>query len=476
MSKDTTHSALAVAVYVAAGFVIQFAFGNFDIHSLAAPVNYFAGGMIALLCVAAAAFGDGRFVRWFTGLPMSVSLIAALGVLSLVMGLTPQGATPAGGVAAVAARLGFNNMTASWPFVMVWLAFTLSLGCTVARRLTHFKPRDIGFLLTHAGLWIVFLVAGLGAADLERVMVKVDEGTATRMGTVSSSGAPRGLPFEVRLHDFTMEYYEPQSPGAQSVKPKRYASDIEINYPGGDRAVRTVIEVNHPLRLGEWNIYQYGFDRKAGPESTYTVVEMVRDRWLTPVYFGFALIALGALTMIWRGRKIFAVTALAAGLVYLLTHVLKSNAEPSTPVPALQSMWFVPHVATYIAAYAMLLAATLAAIWQLVLLHRRGSIDPKLAKTVDKLVFAGFGLLVIGMLMGAVWAKQAWGHYWEWDPKETWALVTTLAYLLYIHLRPMGTRWDKTAQWLLIVSFVALMITWQGVNYLPSAQSSIHVY
>ena len=87
-----------------------------------------------------------------------------------------------------------------------------------------------------------------------------------------------------------------------------------------------------------------------------------------------------------------------------------------------------------------------------------------------------FGLLVLGMLMGAVWAKQAWGHYWEWDPKETWALVTALAYLAYIHLRLAGRRYEKAAMWLLPVAFVMLLITWLGVNYLPSAQSSIHVY
>jgi ABC-type transport system involved in cytochrome c biogenesis permease subunit len=78
--------------------------------------------------------------------------------------------------------------------------------------------------------------------------------------------------------------------------------------------------------------------------------------------------------------------------------------------------------------------------------------------------------------MGAVWAKQAWGHYWEWDPKETWALVTALAYLACIHLRLAGPRHEKTALWLLPIAFLMLLITWIGVNYLPSAQSSIHVY
>jgi ABC-type transport system involved in cytochrome c biogenesis permease subunit len=88
----------------------------------------------------------------------------------------------------------------------------------------------------------------------------------------------------------------------------------------------------------------------------------------------------------------------------------------------------------------------------------------------------GFGFLVLGMLMGCVWAKEAWGHYWTWDPKETWAFVTSMAYLAYIHLRLQGDKKEKVALWLIPVAFVLLMITWIGVNYLPSAQGSIHVY
>ena len=77
--------------------------------------------------------------------------------------------------------------------------------------------------------------------------------------------------------------------------------------------------------------------------------------------------------------------------------------------------------------------------------------------------------------MGAVWAKEAWGHYWSWDPKETWAFVTSMAYLAYIHIRLYG-KYDKVALWALPIAFILLMITWIGVNYLPAAQGSVHVY
>jgi ABC-type transport system involved in cytochrome c biogenesis permease subunit len=497
MSKQTIkHSAITVGLIMLGGWVLQIIFGNFDMRLLAAPVNSWVGESLLFLCAAAALFSENRFVRALTGVPMSVCLILGLGFLALIMGFTPQGATPSGGVAAVAARLGFNSMTSSWPFVMVYFTLMVSLGALTMRRLPGLWSaknfggwlKNLGFFLNHAGLWVVFCAAGLGSADIERIMVRVDEGTETHMGYDSTTEHPRGLPMRVALHDFAMEYHEPLTPDARPI-PRRYASDITLTTPDG-ATTRGIIEVNHPMRFHGWWVYQYGYDRTAGPESTYSIVEMVRDPWLVPVYVGFAMIALGMIAIIWRGRREFLVTALASGAVFLMIHLSRSG-EPAQRVPALQSVWFVPHVASYILSYAMMLAATCGAIFQLIRTRLRGAPDPKLARRVDNFVYAGFGLLVLGMLMGAVWAKQAWGHYWEWDPKETWALVTTLAYLGYIHLRLIGgskiqdasgasgaatLRREKAALWLLVVAFLALIFTWLGVNYLPSATGSIHVY
>ena len=85
--------------------------------------------------------------------------------------------------------------------------------------------------------------------------------------------------------------------------------------------------------------------------------------------------------------------------------------------------------------------------------------------------------MTIGMLFGALWAKEAWGHYWSWDPKETWAAITWFAYLVYVHYRQLPTHRPRLALWVLLISFVLLQMCWWGINYLPAAQgSSIHVY
>jgi len=134
-------------------------------------------------------------------------------------------------------------------------------------------------------------------------------------------------------------------------------------------------------------------------------------------------------------------------------------------VPALQSPWFAPHVFVYIFAYTLLGIAVVIAI-----------LSPK-SGGWDSLVYVSLAFLTIGMLFGALWAKEAWGHYWSWDPKETWAAITWLAYLIYIHYRQIPRHRERLALWMLIGSFILLQMCWWGINYLPSAQgSSVHTY
>ena len=95
----------------------------------------------------------------------------------------------------------------------------------------------------------------------------------------------------------------------------------------------------------------------------------------------------------------------------------------------------------------------------------------------DNLVYVGLSFMTLGMLTGALWAKEAWGHYWSWDPKETWAAVTWFSYLTYIHMRIGMHNKRKTSLYVLLLSFVFLQMCWWGISYLPCAQgSSIHTY
>jgi ABC-type transport system involved in cytochrome c biogenesis permease subunit len=196
----------------------------------------------------------------------------------------------------------------------------------------------------------------------------------------------------------------------------------------------------------------------------------------TRLWYSFFLSTVGCIAYRrWHYPWLLSYSAVVA-TVFVIVNVLKPEIHSKNLMPALQSIWFVPHVTSYILSYAMLGAATIGSFIQLRKISSTGTSNEKIFALVDNLVYAGFGLLVLGMLMGAVWAKDAWGHYWSWDPKETWAFVTALAYLVYIHIRLSGSKFEKTALWVLPAAFLLLMITWLGVNYLPSAQSSIHVY
>ncbi len=196
----------------------------------------------------------------------------------------------------------------------------------------------------------------------------------------------------------------------------------------------------------------------------------------TRLWYSFFLSVVGYVTYRrWKYPWLLSFSALVA-TVFVFINLLKPEIHSKNLMPALQSIWFIPHVTSYILSYAMFGAATIGSFVQLRKINRNGLSDKKVFDFIDNIVYVGFGFLILGMLMGCVWAKEAWGHYWSWDPKETWAFVTSMAYLAYIHLRLQGKKQEKIALWLLPVAFILLLITWIGVNYLPAAQGSIHVY
>lgn len=159
--------------------------------------------------------------------------------------------------------------------------------------------------------------------------------------------------------------------------------------------------------------------------------------------------------------------------VFLFILILSPGMQSGALMPALQSAWFPPHVACYITSYSILGVATLLSLKQIRDNRKDGSW--RLMPVLDAVVRLGFAFLVLGLITGAVWAKQAWGDYWAWDPKETWAFITVSAYLVYIHLRARRVLTRGTLG-LLTVAFLLLLITWLGMSFIPAAQTSVHVY
>lgn len=186
-------------------------------------------------------------------------------------------------------------------------------------------------------------------------------------------------------------------------------------------------------------------------------------------YSLFVLLTGLAVFLRWKFRWILPLSTVLSA-VFCIINVLKPEVHDQTLMPALQSMWFIPHVTVYMMAYGILACTCLLAFAGLL------KNDTRYLKSIDTLVYIGTALLFSGMLMGAIWAKQAWGNFWEWDPKETWAGITAAVYLLYIHLRLSSRTERKIFFYIVILGFILMQMCWYGYQYLPSSESSMHIY
>ena len=195
----------------------------------------------------------------------------------------------------------------------------------------------------------------------------------------------------------------------------------------------------------------------------------------TRLWYSFFLPLAGIIVFSrWQYKWILSFSTLLA-TVFVCVNIFKPEIHSKTLMPALQSPWFAPHVIVYMMAYALLGAAVVMSVY--LLFFKKGTDTNKEMEITDNLAYVGLSFMTLGMLMGALWAKEAWGHYWSWDPKETWAAITWLAYLVYVHYRQYRPRTVRPALWVLIIAFILLQMCWWGINYLPSAQGvSVHTY
>ena len=198
---------------------------------------------------------------------------------------------------------------------------------------------------------------------------------------------------------------------------------------------------------------------------------------------------------------------------------------PSPLVPALKSNWLMMHVTVMMLSYASLIVGSLLGIFFLVLAYGKSEqitlqgnsfgkvfsenktgqvafykteatldtnsllVSPQeqqgvqpserlsLLESIDNLSYRtisfGFPLLTIGIIAGAVWANEAWGSYWSWDPKETWALITWLVFASYLHARITKSWQGEKPAIIASIGFVVVWICYLGVNFLGKG---LHTY
>ena len=194
-----------------------------------------------------------------------------------------------------------------------------------------------------------------------------------------------------------------------------------------------------------------------------------------------------------------AATPMGLGCIAFASFALPDQLQTSAPlVPALRSSWLVMHVSVIMVSYAALLVGSLLSL--AVLVTDRGealelrsssigsggfrqsvgvgndgvlqlqSIQLSTTEQLDSLSYrtitVGFLMLTVGIVSGAVWANEAWGSYWSWDPKETWALICWLVYAAYLHTR-LSRGWQGRRPALVAVAgLVVIAVCYIGVNLL----------
>ena len=159
-------------------------------------------------------------------------------------------------------------------------------------------------------------------------------------------------------------------------------------------------------------------------------------------------------------------TNVLVGLVVLAPAGFIFEAAPQVLPPALQSWLFLPHVGAYLVAYVILALAGAQAVVQLAW-HFSGRAAEAAAceLATHRMILLGFPLLTLGLVLGAIWGKLAWGDYWNWDPKELWSLATFLIYLAYLHVRGLhGSRHSLLNAALAMAGVLAIVITLLWVN------------
>lgn len=173
----------------------------------------------------------------------------------------------------------------------------------------------------------------------------------------------------------------------------------------------------------------------------------------------------------------FVLLVISAAVAFLVWYALARDAAQIQPlVPALQSWWMKIHVPANFIGYATFSLAAMVGVAYLVkskgyLADRLPSLEV-LDDVMYKAIAVGFAFFTIATILGALWAAEAWGGYWSWDPKETWALIVWLNYAAWLHMRLMKGLRGRVAAWWAVVGLLVTTFAFLGVNMFLSGLHS----
>ncbi len=240
---------------------------------------------------------------------------------------------------------------------------------------------------------------------------------------------------------------------------------------------RTLLAAGVAATLAGFVIMVYGIALRviiAGRAPVTNMYESVVWVAMGTVLFGLVFYA------IYRNRTMLLsalpVSFLCLLLVRSLPAAMPSRLDPLVPVLR-DNFWLTVHVLTITlsyAAFALALGFAHVVLWHYIRNPRTAPALRQLHTWLYRMMFVGLILLAAGTILGGVWANYSWGRFWGWDPKETWALIALLMYVVAIHGKMAGWWGDFGISVAAIVNFAGIIMAWYGVNFVLGA--GLHSY
>ena len=281
------------------GEILQLIIGSITWSSVHYPINivlFF--GVLVVVIATYSLRNKFHFCKWMGTVNAAVPCLFFVTLLTVVMGLTRQVPT----LSEPSDPIGITKMLSFWPFVLIYVWMTIIVGIVgtaqIVRLFSKVKGKraiisTLPSLLSHVGLFIILTVGTLGNADMRRVKMHTIKGEP-EWRAVDEQQRIVELPLTIELNKFIMEEWDDNSSGQHM--PKRFASDVSITTKKGEK-INAIIDVNKPISVEGWKIYQYDYDQSMGADCDVSIFELVRDPWMPVVYTGIYMLLAGAVMM-----------------------------------------------------------------------------------------------------------------------------------------------------------------------------------
>lgn len=179
------------------------------------------------------------------------------------------------------------------------------------------------------------------------------------------------------------------------------------------------------------------------------------------LFFSATILLISSIMLLkkWVSEVIGFGGTLAASVLLLICSSPLIPGDIKPPIPALQSNWLLVHVGFAFIGQSFFLVSFIAAIAGL----RSRTRVPEYERIALSAIQIGYPIYTAGaIIFGAIWGSKAWGRFWGWDPKETWALITVIIYTIFLHGKFQGRR----GLWIVVIAFLSSLFTFLGVNFL----------